>query len=111
MFSSPILVEDRDLQHLSYILHITENMREQSLNRSYEIDYLQGERSVPVRLQIPVDSLSPGVTITKLQGHVGVTEASEVSRAKAASSNNLHRHEADILGPLECLVQALERMV
>ena len=72
---------------------------------------IQGEQSVPVWVQVPVDSLSPGVPIAELQGDVRVTEASKVGRAKAASPNNLHRHEANILGLLECLIQALHRML
>ena len=64
---------------------------------------------MPVRVQVPVDSLSPGVPITELQGDVRVTEASEVSGAKAASPNNIDRHEADILGSLKCFIQALHR--
>ena len=111
MFSSPVFIKDRDLQHLCYILDITESLtiRKQSLHG--KVYYLQGEHSVPVWVQVPVDSLSPGVAVTKLQGHIGVAGPSEVGRAKAASPNNLHCHEANILSLLEGLIQTLHRML
>ena len=76
-----------------------------------KVDDLQAKQSVPVWVQVPVDSLGPGVPVPQLQGHVGVTEASEVGRAKSTSPNNLHRHEANILGLMEGLIQALHRML
>ena len=64
-----------------------------------------------MRVEAPVDRVSPGVAVAQLQGHVGVTGAPEVSRPQASGLHHPHSQEADVLGLGECFVQALDKEV
>ena len=68
---------------------------------------LQCEDSVPGWLEVPVHGVCPGIQVAELQANVGITGASEVSRAKTPGLDHLHLDEANILRLMECFVQTL----
>ena len=75
MLSSSVLVKYCNLQRVRDILHVTEMIVMETIFLEF---LLQGEHSVPLGVEIPVDSLSSGVGVSKLHRHVGITEPSKV---------------------------------